>query len=155
MLASARAHTAPKWPIALARILMGLLWLTSLRWKLPPDFTSSTQTSLREWLQLEVDHAAFSSYGELIESLVLPNFTLFAWLVFMTELAVGVSLLFGAFTRLGAFVGLLMSVNLGIGLLDVPNEWPWAYLMMAMWHGTLLVSDAGQLWGIDGWRAQR
>ena len=42
-----------------------------------------------------------------------------------------------------------MSINLGIGLLEVPGEWPWAYLMMAMWHGTILVSDAGSLWGLD------
>jgi len=64
------------WPLALARIAMGALWLASLRWKLPPDFESSTQTSLREWLELEVDHAAFGFYGDLVESVVLPNFTL-------------------------------------------------------------------------------
>lgn len=155
MLDHARAQTAPRWPIALARILMGLLWLYSLRWKLPPDFTSSNQTSLREWLQLEVDFPAFTFYADLIESVVIPNFTIFAWLVFLTELAVGVSLLVGAFTRTAAIVGLLMSINLGIGLLEVPGEWPWSYLMMAMWHATIAVSGAGLLWGLDGWRAHR
>ena len=143
-------RTAPLWPISLARVLMGLLWLYSLRWKLPPDFTSSTQTPLREWLELEVEHAAFGIYGDIIDNLVLPNFTLFAWLVFLTELAVGLSLLTGFFTRVGAFVGLLLSLNLLVGLLEVPGEWPWAYLMMAMWHGTLLVSRSGDLWGLDG-----
>ncbi len=145
-------RNAPLWPLALARILMGLLWLYSLRWKLPPDFTSSTETSLREWLELEVEHAVLPFYGNFIESVVLPNFTLFAWLVFLAELAVGLSLLFGLFTRVGALVGLGLSLNLLVGLLEVPGEWPWAYVMMAMWHGTLLVSGAGNLFGLDGVR---
>ena len=140
---------SPKWPVALARVLMGLLWLGSLRWKLPPDFASGSETSLREWLELEVQFPAFTFYADIIENLVLPNFTLFAWLVFIAELATGLSLLLGFYTRVGAALGLAMSINLGIGLLEVPGEWPWAYLMMAMWHGTILVSDAGSLWGLD------
>lgn len=152
MLDRVLSRTAPLWPIVLARVFMGLLWLYSLRWKLPPDFDGGSETSLRTWLELEVKHPAFDFYGDLISSVVLTNFTLFAWLVFLTEAAVGLSLLLGVFTRIGAAVGLLMSINLGIGLLDVPGEWPWAYLMMAMWHATILVSDAGSIWGIDGYR---
>ena len=80
---------------------------------------------------------------------MLPNFTLFGWMVFLTELTVGLGLLTGTLTRLMAGIGLLMSINLGIGLLDVPGEWPWSYLMMAMWHGTIMVTAAGRLWGLD------
>ncbi len=145
----------PAWNLALARVLMGLLWLYSLRWKLPPDFESSTETPLREWLELEVEHAAFGFYGDLIDSLVLPNFMLFAWLIFLAELAVGLSLLLGAFTRTGAAVGLMLSLNLLVGLFEVPGEWPWSYILMAMWHGTLLMSNAGHVWGLDGLRNSR
>lgn len=144
------SRIAPLWPIALARVLMGALWLFSLRWKFPPDFASSNQTTLREWLELEVEHAAFGVYGNIIENVVLPNFTAFAWLIFALELGVGLSLLLGLFTRVGAFIGLLLSLNLLVGLLEVPGEWPWSYLLMAMWHGTILVSRAGHLWGLDG-----
>ena len=143
------SSASPTWPLALARIAMGVLWLFSLRWKLPPDFEASDQTGLREWLELEVEHAAFGFYGDLIDAVVLPNFTLFAWLVFLAELAVGLGLLFGLYTRTAAALGLLMSVNLLIGLLDVPGEWPWAYLMMIMWHGAILVSNAGSLWSVE------
>ena len=38
MLRQAGAVRAPLWPIALSRMLIGVLWLFSLRWKLPPDF---------------------------------------------------------------------------------------------------------------------
>ena len=142
--------SAPVWPIALARILIGVLWLFSLRWKLPPSFDGGEERGLREWLDLEVAHAAFGFYGDLIETVVIPNFTIFAWLLFLTELAVGLSLLLGYQVRIGALVGLALSLNLGIGLLDVAGEWPWSYAMLAMWHGVFLVSDAGRVWGFDG-----
>lgn len=145
------AATTKLWPLALARIAMGVLWLYSLRWKLPPDFDGGSERDLREWLELEVEHAAFGFYGELVDSVVLPNFTFFAWVVFLAELVVGLCLLFGLFTRAAALGGLLMSVNLGVGLLDVPGEWPWSYAMMAMWHGAILVAGAGAVWGVDGW----
>ena len=141
-------HFSPTWPISLARMLLGLLWLGTLRWKLPPNFDGGSQRGLREWLDLEVEHAAFSFYGVFIESIVIPNFTLFAWVLFISELLVGLGLLFGIATRAAALIGLLMSLNLLVGLLEVPGEWPWSYILMAMWHGTILVSGAGSLWAI-------
>ena len=141
---------APLWPIAAARAIIGVLWLFSLRWKLPPDFMPAEGRGLMDWLELEVAHAAFPLYGLFVEQVVLPNFTLFAWLIFLTELVVGLSLLTGAFTRFGALLGLGLSLNLGIGLLEVPGEWPWSYAMLAMWHGVFLVTGAGRVWGLDG-----
>jgi uncharacterized membrane protein YphA (DoxX/SURF4 family) len=90
-----------------------------------------------------------------VESVVIPHFTPFAWLIFLAELATGLSLLSGTLTRLGAALGLLLSINLGIGLLEVPGEWPWSYVMLAMWHGLFLVAGAGRLWGVDAWLRAR
>lgn len=148
--ALAPGKAAPLWPIAVARVLIGVLWLFSLRWKLPPSFDGGNQRDLREWLDLEVTHAAFGLYGRFIESVVIPNFTAFAWMLFVTELLVGLSLLLGYRVRVAAAVGLLLSLNLGIGLLDVPGEWPWSYAMLAMWHGLFIAVDAGLVWGLDG-----
>ena len=142
---------APLWPVAGSRILIGVLWLFSLRWKLPPDFMPETGRGLLDWLQLEVQHAAFSLYGNFINDIVLPNFTTFAWLIFLAELLAGLSLLTGTFTRLGGLLGLLMALNLAVGLLEVPGEWPWSYLMLAMWQGTFVITAAGRTLGIDGW----
>jgi uncharacterized membrane protein YphA (DoxX/SURF4 family) len=146
---------APLWPIAGSRMLIGILWLFSLRWKLPPDFMPESGRGLLDWLQLEVEHAAFPFYSDFVSSVVIPNFTAFAWIIFLTELLVGLSLLSGSFTRLGAAIGLLMALNLGIGLLEVPGEWPWSYVMLAMWQGTFVVVGAGRLWGVDGWLRTR
>lgn len=141
--------TAPLWPISIARILIGVLWLYALRWKLPPDFEGGSETSLRTWLELAVEHAAFAPYGELIDNVVLPNFTLFAWLVFLAELVTGLSLLTGTLTRAGAALGLLMSLNLGVAMLGVPGEWPWSYAMLAMWHAVFFLAAPGLKWGVD------
>ena len=148
-------QTAPMWPIALARMAIGVLWLFSLRWKLPPDFMPATGPGLMDWLEIEAQYPAIPLYGRLVESVVIPHFTPFAWAIFGAELLVGLSLLTGAFTRVGALLGLLMAVNLGIGLLDAPGEWPWSYVMLAMWHGLFLVAAAGRLWGVDQWLRRR
>ena len=37
-----------------SRVLIGVLWLFSLRWKLPPDFAPRGQQGLLDWLQLGV-----------------------------------------------------------------------------------------------------
>lgn len=139
-------------PLALSanRSLIGLLWLASLRWKLPPAFMASPdQRSLFEWLQLEVAHPTVGLYADFVATIVMPNFILFAWLTFLIELALGLSLTLGLFTRLGAALGLIWSLNLAVGLLAVPGEWPWSYLMLIMWHGLFLVSVRQQTWGLD------
>ncbi len=146
---------APLWPIAVSRILIGVLWLFSLRWKLPPDFAPAAGRGLMDWLQLEVQHAAFAFYGDFVAAVIIPNFTLFAWIIFLSELLVGLSLLTGTLTRLGGAVGALMAVNLGIGLLEVPGEWPWSYVMLALWQGTFAITGAGRMAGMDGWLREK
>jgi hypothetical protein len=146
---------APLWPVAGSRILIGLLWLGTLRWKLPPDFAPDTGQGLMYWLQQEAQYPAFPWYGEFIRTVVLANFEFFGWFVFITELLVGLALVGGLWTRLAGAAGFLMSVNLLVGLLAVPGEWPWSYLMMAMWHGVFLFTAAGRVLGIDGWLRHR
>jgi thiosulfate dehydrogenase [quinone] large subunit len=148
--------TAPVWPLALCRIAIGVLWLTALIWKLPPNFIPPEGLrSLREWMELEVQYPILPIYGQFVQSIVLPNFTLFACATFVVELLIGLGLLLGAFTRAAAVLGLLMSLNLMIGLLEVPNEWPWSYIMLVMFQVVFIFTAPGRVWGVDGWRAGR
>lgn len=127
----------------LGRILVGLGWLWSLRWKLPFDFEPSGDTvGLRTWLELEVEHPVVGIYGDLVDALVLPNFTLFAWLVFLAELVVGLGLVLGIGIRPLAVLGLLMSINLLIGLANVPGESALVYLVMIAAHLAVLLLPA-------------
>jgi len=148
--------TTPLWPLALCRMAIGVLWLTALIWKLPPNFIPPEGLrSLREWMELEVQYPILPVYGQFVQSIVLPNFTLFAWATFIVELLIGLGLLLGAFTRAAAVLGLLMSLNLMIGLLEVPNEWPWSYIMLVMFQAVFIFAAPGRMWGFDGWRAGR
>ncbi len=64
--------------------IIGLLWLASLRWKLPPTFIASAgYRSLLDWLQLEVTHPTVNLYADFVATIVIPNFLLFAWLTFL------------------------------------------------------------------------
>ena len=139
-----------------SRSLIGLMWLMSLRWKLPPTFSPVEGRGLMDWLELEIAYPTVGLYADFVANLVVPNFLLFAWLTFFIELAIGLSLTLGLFTRLGAFLGLVWSFNLAIGLLAVPGEWPWSYLMLIMWHSLFLVAGPYQPWGIDAlWQKKR
>lgn len=150
------AITAPLWPLALCRIVIGILWLTALIWKLPPNFIPPEGLrSLKDWMELEVRYPVLPLYGQFVQSIVLPNFALFAWATVIVELLIGLGLFLGAFTRAAAVLGLLMSLNLTLGLLAVPGEWPWSYLMLVMFQALFVFTDPGRVWGLDGWRARR
>ena len=141
----------PRWTFALGRIMLGVMWLVSLRWKLPPDFEPSEGTTgLREWLELAVENPGFGFYGDLVDSVILPNFTAFAWLVFLAELVVGLALLLGVFVRPAALLGALMSINLWVGLQDVPGEWHWTYVLMLAWHVAVMISPLSTTWSLQG-----
>jgi hypothetical protein len=149
------AMSAPLWPLAGARIAIGLLWLISLRWKLPPAFLPGEGRGLLDWMELQIAHALLPFYGQLVEQVVIPNFTTFAWLIFLIELMIGLSLGAGLFSRAGALLGLLWSINLAIGFLGVPGEWPWSYVMLVMWHAVFLISAPGRVLGLDTWLRAR
>jgi hypothetical protein len=58
---------------------------------------------------------------------VVPNFFLFGWLVFIAETLIGLSLTFGLFTKAGGALGTLQSINLLVAQ-GATEEGPWLYL---------------------------
>src|SRR4051794_5707413 len=87
------------------RVLMGVMWWQQTLWKIPPHFDG-----LRYWMEQEAEHASIALQGALVRDIVLPNLTLFGPLVYLVELAIGVSLLLGLCARAGALLGLLMGL---------------------------------------------
>ena len=87
------------------RILLGVLWLANLSWKLPPDFGKNDAEGLLYNFRLAEEHAVIGPLQDLTREVVIPHFTLFGWLVFLAELAAGVLLLLGLWTRVGALIG--------------------------------------------------
>lgn len=144
-----RRRPAPAWFIGLCRLALGLMWLYSARWKTPPSFGQGTDTGLWYWVQQGIQYPAFPWYRSFLESVVLPNFTTFGWLAFLLELSVGLFLLAGLLTRIFSMVGLLISLNLLIGLAAHPTETPRTYILMIMFHLLFITTNAGLNWGLD------
>lgn len=134
-----------------ARYLLGVMWLQQSFWKLPPTFTDNPDGSggLRQWTESLAQGAAFGFHRALVRDLVLPNFYFFAYQVWAAETAVAAMLMLGVFTRLGGLLGLLMSLNLWLGLYNVPNEWSWSYFFMVLLMGFLIAVRAGRALGGD------
>lgn len=132
------------------RVLMGAMWWQQTLWKIPPNFDG-----LKFWMQQEADHAAIALQGALVRDIVLPNLWLFGPLVYLVELAIGVSLLLGLFSRAGATLGLLMGLNLWLGLYSADNEWPWTYMFLVMIQAWFVIDPPGRVLGADVLLRQR
>jgi uncharacterized membrane protein YphA (DoxX/SURF4 family) len=72
-----------------------------------------------DWIGRQIGDIAsldlYPWYKTLLRSYVVPHSELFGYLVMIGEIAVGVCLLLGLFTRLSAFVGLVMLINYYLG----------------------------------------
>jgi uncharacterized membrane protein YphA (DoxX/SURF4 family) len=126
------------------RVLMGIMWWQQSLWKIPPNFAG-----LHYWVQQEAEHAAIALQGTLIGDIVLPNLTVFGPLVYLVEVTIGVSLMLGLLSRAGAVLGLLMGMNLWLGLYSAPGEWPWTYMFLVMIQGLFVIDPPGRVLGAD------
>jgi uncharacterized membrane protein YphA (DoxX/SURF4 family) len=138
--------------IWLTRLLIGSMWWQQSLWKVPPNYAG-----LLYWMKQEADHAAVPLQGQLVAEIVVPHIAIFGPLVYAIEAAIGVSLILGLLTRWGALLGLLMGLNLWLGLYSAPGEWPWTYFFLTVIQFLFLIDPPGQSLGIDALRpvAQR
>ena len=117
--------------LTVVRLVLGAWWIAQYRWKPPPTF-GCPNDGFCWWLSKEVQYPVIGQYVDLLRVIVLPNPILAAWLVFLVETAIGISLVLGLYTRLGAFVGTLWSVTLLIGLVGIPGVTTWSYLTVVL-----------------------
>jgi uncharacterized membrane protein YphA (DoxX/SURF4 family) len=135
----------------LARFFIGALWWQQSLWKLPPTYTDNPDGSggLRYWMGEMVKWASTGLQRHFVKEVVLPHFYFFAPQVYFSELLIAVSLILGLFSRLGAFIGTLMAINLWLGLYRSPAEWPWTYFFLIIVQIMLLVQRTGRSLGLD------
>jgi uncharacterized membrane protein YphA (DoxX/SURF4 family) len=126
------------------RFTMGAMWWGQTLWKLPPSYGG-----LRFWMDEIVKYAAYPLHRAFVRTVVEAHFSVFAPQVYTGEVVIAVTLMLGLFTRLGAALGALASVNLWLGLYRHPTEWPWTYGFMILLQITLLVYRAGRSLGVD------
>jgi len=104
---------------------------------------------------------AWPFWSHFLHSVVLPNATPVAWLVGFGELAVGIGLILGLWTRVACAGGAVLVLTFLLGQFWTPGgawyDWitagltsKFALLVLAL----LAIADAGKTWGLDG-RARR
>ena len=146
--------------LALIRIFVGYLWFQQLFWKLPPDFRG-----LYPYIINESQHAIIPGYGYILQHTFLAGctslgstsgctlFVPLAAAVWMAELLVCLSLMFGIFARFGAMLATILSVQLYVGL--AYTGWIWTYGMIVLLALVLVAVPAGRRLGVDQWLAPR
>ncbi len=146
--------------VAFIRIFVGYLWFQQLFWKMPPDFAG-----LYPYIIRESQHTIIPGYGYILRHTFLSGCTslhtatgctLFVPLasgVWIAELIVATSLMFGVFTRFGAILGTVLAAQLYVGL--GYSDWYWTYGMLVLLCLALTAIPAGRRLGFDQWLAPR
>lgn len=138
-------------PVAMTvvRVGLGLMWISNLAWKVPPEFGRGTKGGLYSYLADAVAHPVFPPYSWLVEHAVIPAFLPFAWMTIAVETLLAVLLLTGTWTRFAALLGIAQSLAIGLSVAVTPNEWPWSYALMMLGHLAILASSPAAQPGVD------
>jgi uncharacterized membrane protein YphA (DoxX/SURF4 family) len=106
-------------------------------------------------VQQEIQYPTLGAYKDFLVSVMIPHWTFFGWMTLATETFIGATLILGLFTRLGAFVAVGMAINITLGIVSVPHEWVWTYVMLIMFAAIFLLTGAGRSLGIDAFLGPR
>jgi uncharacterized membrane protein YphA (DoxX/SURF4 family) len=118
----------------------------------------------QEYLKGYVEGAAVGLYRPFLAHVVLPHATFFGYLVGTVELFIGIALLLGIFVRAASVLGALHMLSLTLATWWYPGHGVpiWRYFGAELDHLPLLflfaifyASDAGRVWGLDGWLRRR
>jgi uncharacterized membrane protein YphA (DoxX/SURF4 family) len=144
LLADPGQRTTQHVGVWLLRLIVGAMWWQQSLWKIPPNYDG-----LLYWMKQMVDHASIPLQSRFVQEIVLPNIALFGPLVYAIEVLIGVSLMLGLLSRLGAALGALMAINLWLGLYSAPGEWPWTYGFLIIIQLLFVLDPPGRSLGAD------
>ena len=134
------------------RVFMGLLFLVVWALNLGKGLYGG------EYLPFIRGYAQNSDIGlyrQFLDSVVIPNATLFRSLQFLTEsLVMGIFLIVGFLTPLSSLVAAGFTFNLLLASFG-NSEWPGTYLLMLAILAVVGIGQAGRTWGVDARLARR
>ncbi|MDE2196411.1 MAG: DoxX family protein [Gammaproteobacteria bacterium] len=139
------------WPVAVLRIALGILWLVAVSGKLM--HFGQWPEGLHGYLQAS-SKTAFGFYQGFL-AFATVHYQVFAWLVPVGELAVGIGLVLGLLSRLSALVGLFMVLNFwfmkGATFWD-PTNHDSLFIMILF---ALVFTQCGRVLGLDYFLAKK
>lgn len=138
--------------VGLYRITLGIMWLQmalqKAPWVLDPE--GRPYGWLYGYIWKEINHPTFGFYTAFLQAVVLPNFTLFGFVTFITEIAIGISLVLGLLVPLiGGLGGTMMQTNIMLGSYSIPGEWFWLWPLLIGSHVIFMMGRAGRRLGLD------
>lgn len=131
------------------RIVAGLVFAQNLYWKIPPYFGSDNDSGLYFIIGQAIDYPVVGPFTSFIENVVLPNFGLFAWGIYLVEIGLAVFLILGLATRLWAAVGVAVSTSIFLIVGATPGVWNWSYFLMMATLFAVFGTAAGRVVGLD------
>jgi hypothetical protein len=133
---------ARRWVPDLLRWSAGLLWLSNVGWKVPPDFGRSGDEcrSLCRYMEEGIDHPVLPGSSWIFEHLLVPNLTAFGWTTVLLEATLAALLISGRHLRVAAILGIAQSAGIGLAVANADGEWYWSYGLMIALHLAILVT---------------
>jgi len=110
-------NTKSAWIWLILRIYLGYSWFKAGVGKVTSDVWTGEQAGLAVSQYMEGALARVSEgdvsawYGWFLENIVIPNATIFSYLVAWGEVLVGIGLIIGLLTGISAFFGALMNMS--------------------------------------------
>jgi uncharacterized membrane protein YphA (DoxX/SURF4 family) len=139
-----------KFAILIIRVMVGILWLSQGGIKLINRDSDPNVDfdNFKEQLVSMADSHPVELIGDFINNVYVPNVNILVWLVIFTEIFIGLTILFGLFSRLGALIGMSMTINLWIVTLGW-GEWFWTYPLIFAPLFIIFLSDTSRQIGLD------
>lgn len=153
MSAITKRHTVSLNWIALLRIMLGLLFLTTWYSNLQKGFYTPNGLETFFTDVFPQSNNPLTWYAAFINNVILPIRGAFAPLQLITEFLLGVALLAGAFTPLTTLAAAFFITNTFLATFGV--DWPWSYLTILSILGVCFFTRAGRSLGVDGLLLER
>jgi uncharacterized membrane protein YphA (DoxX/SURF4 family) len=146
-------HTVPLYWIALLRIMLGVLFLSTWAANLLKGFY--TPDGLLHFFTAVFPQSSnpLAFYAAFINQVILPLRDMFAPFQLVTELLLGLFLLLGVFTPLTSLAAGFFILNTFLATFG--HDWPWSYLTILAILGITFITRAGRSLGIDTWFYQK
>jgi uncharacterized membrane protein YphA (DoxX/SURF4 family) len=151
-------RAAERW-IAVQRMVVGVWFAKSILTKLGfalvggflplPVASARWQGVMPKLIAKYASDNPFPWYKSFLLDTVVPNSHVFATLTALGEIGVGLSLLLGFVTPIGAFFGLIQVLFYGMAVQQQSSGQQGFHVMLLILMLTFLFTRAGRRWGID------
>ena len=148
--------------LAVLRITVGAFFLTFGEYKVfGTQFT--LHGGFQFWINKFLEGGAYPFMVPVLRDFVLPHATAIAFLVAFGELAIGIALVLGIWTRAASAFGLLFMLTLLFAsAYPGPHAAFWQYFgaslsqsVFALCFAAFLIGRPEDKWSLSGWRARR